>query len=46
MKNALATILSIMSIEKSLELINNLNNTECLIVERDGESFHYYYSNK
>ena len=42
--DALATILSIMSIEKSLELINSLNNTECLIVERDEESFNYYYS--
>ena len=42
--DALATILNIMNIEESLEIINSLDNVECFIIERDEEDFNYYYS--
>ena len=42
--DALATLLNVMDIEKSIELINGLDQVECLIIERDGKGFNYYYS--
>jgi len=42
--DALATILNIMDIDKSIELIDKLNRVECFIVERVEEKLNYYYS--
>ena len=42
--DALATLLNVMNIEKSIQLINNLDQVECFIIERNGEAFNYYYS--
>ena len=42
--DALATILNIMKPKESITLINQLNNVECMIVERVEEGFDYYYS--
>ena len=42
--DALATLLNVMSIKKSIQLINNLDQVECFIVERNGDVFNYYYS--
>ena len=35
---------NVMSIKKSIQLINNLDQVECFIVEKNGEVFNYYYS--
>ena len=42
--DALATILNIMEPKASIELINQLDNAECMIVERIANGFNYYYS--
>ena len=43
--DALATLLNVMPIEQSINLINTLDSVECLIVERYQDKFKYYYSN-
>ena len=42
--DALATLLNVMDVNSSLELINKLDSVECFIVQRDGNEFNYYYS--
>jgi len=42
--DALATLLNIMDVNSSLELINKLDSVECFIIQRDGNEFNYYYS--
>ena len=42
--DALATIANVMNIDKFINLVNNLNEVECLVAERDEERINYYYS--
>ena len=42
--DALATLLNVMDVNSSLELINRLDSVECFIIQRDGNEFNYYYS--
>ena len=42
--DALATIANIMSVDKTINLINKLDGVECLVVERIQEGMKYYYS--
>ena len=42
--DALATIANVMSVDKTINLINKLDEVECLIVEKSKEGMMYYYS--